>query len=488
MITEEGLPIPGATPRSGDPGPIPVHFGSAIFAWALPFALTGLTVAFDRAMPPELRARTPFLLFYLAIALTSFLAGVGPAFAATILTGMFAIFFELAPSPVNWIALTLIGPVIALGFAHVRNYRDIGRAAALELARLKFIGDHATDWIFLLSDSGIVQYANRTACANLGWRESELLGRSLEIVLPQREGPGLRDLLRAAISGTVPPVEVTFEQRNKSTVVSELSFTAVRTGKDWVVHVAARDVTERRQIEERLREMRLWESMGVMAGGIAHEFNNLLMSVIGNAELAKESLPKGHHAAEMLDDVVAAGERSAELVRMMLATSGHRPRESEEVDPAHVLTWILSTHSLPEKVRLVKTVEPGVFIGDRRSLETLLWGLISNAAESYGPDGGEVSLTIRYGAPPYMSGASFEEGQIHEGLCLGIIVEDTGGGISDDVLKRAFDPFFTTKFAGRGLGLPAVRGIVRAYSGMLRLKTAEQNGTRVEAWLPVRPA
>jgi len=80
--------------------------------------------------------------------------------------------------------------------------------------------------------------------------------------------------------------------------------------------------------------------------------------------------------------------------------------------------------------------------------------------------------------------ASFEEGDPGSGECLGIVVEDRGSGMSPEILERAFDPFFTTRFTGRGLGLPAVRGIVRAYRGRLSLETVAGEGTRVEVWLP----
>jgi signal transduction histidine kinase len=122
--------------------------------------------------------------------------------------------------------------------------------------------------------------------------------------------------------------------------------------------------------------------------------------------------------------------------------------------------------------------------GDRRAFETLLWSLIMNAAEAYGEKGGDVRVTIRQGLPSYAAGASFEEGDPDPGECLCLAVEDAGSGMPPEVLERAFDPFYTTKFTGRGLGLPAVRGIVRAHSGKLWLRTEPGKGTRVEVWLP----
>jgi signal transduction histidine kinase len=186
----------------------------------------------------------------------------------------------------------------------------------------------------------------------------------------------------------------------------------------------------------------------------------------------------------MLDSIASAGERSAELVRTMLATSGYRPQYTEQLQLAQILDSILAIRPLPPNIQVLSSVESHVFSGDRRSIDTLLWSLISNAAESYGRQDGVVRVSIRSGPAPRTPKATFEEGDAGTGECLGVIVEDNGCGMGQEVLDRAFDPFFSTKFTGRGLGLPAVRGIVRAYSGKLLLETAAGKGTHVEVWLP----
>ena len=171
---------------------------------------------------------------------------------------------------------------------------------------------------------------------------------------------------------------------------------------------------------------------------------------------------------------------------MMLATSGYRPRYNERVQVDQLLDGMLATRALPPGIRVWRDVQSVSVQGDQSSLDTLLWSLITNAAESYCNGKGVVRVTIRYGIAPRGEKASFEEGDA-PGECLGIVIEDFGSGMGPDVLERIFEPFFTTKFPGRGLGLPAVRGIVRAYSGKLLLQTAAGQGTRVEVWLPPEP-
>jgi PAS domain S-box-containing protein len=468
------------------PARLHLHYESAVYSYSVAVASIALTGAAYLTLIGTAPIRAPFFLFYVAFALSAFLGGLGPGIFAIGLAGSFAlVFFNPTPGAVSWVALCTLGPVVCVTFAYARAFRDESRASSLELARFKFIGDHASDWIFLLSEEGQIQYANDTACNGLGWPERDLIATSLEELVTEAEKPGLRTLLSSARVGEARPMDVTFQRRDKSTTPSELSCTGIRTGRERVIHVAGRDIAERREIERKLREVRLWESLGVMAGGMAHDFNNLLMSVIGNAELARQLLPPEHEVAGLLNSVVSAGERSAELVRMMLATSGQRSRDTERLDLVHILNWVLSSHSIPGNVTIVKNVEPVPFTGERRTIETLLWSLISNAAESYGDAAGEVRIAIKPAVCPEGGVAHFEEGNTADGDYLCVIVEDDGSGMPADVLSRAFDPFFSTKFTGRGLGLPAVRGIVRAYGGQLRLMSIEGQCTRVEAWLPV---
>jgi two-component system cell cycle sensor histidine kinase/response regulator CckA len=499
-VPKSKVPLPG----SGEPGkPFPapshppvvlraeLHYGPPLFGYALSLALITVTGALRLALMREEPA-VPFILFYPAIAAASFLAGVGPGLLGLVLGALFAVlFFPETPSPANWMALAVVGPLFVTGFAHLRHIREQHLTAAKALASFKFIGDHASDWILLLDETGHIRYANLRACGDLGWTGEELSSRHIDSLVPESQKPALKTLLETSKSSVANPIEVMFERHDKTLVLIELGCTAVRTKEDLVIYAVARGIGERKHLEQKLREVRHWESLGVLAGGVAHDFNNLLTSILGYATLAKDTLPTGHEALPMLDSIVSAGEKSADLVRMMLASAGYRPRYNERLELDGLLHWMLANRPLPPNVRVSCDVESAFFTGDRRSFETLLWSLISNAAESYGGEAyskneGVVRIAMRTGIAPRASRATFEEGDPGTGECLGIIVEDRGCGMAPDVLDRAFDPFFSTKFTGRGLGLAAVRGIVRAYSGKLLLETAPGEGTRVEVWLPAR--
>lgn len=463
-----------------------LHYGPPLFGYTLAIALVTITGMGRLALMTDGNYQGPFVLFYPAIAATSFLAGVGPGLVTMTAGALFATaLFPQFPLPSSWIALSVPGPLLVTGFAHLREISEKNKAVAREYARFRYVSDHVSDWIFLTGESGAIQFANETACRELGFTAEELAGRAIEDLAPAWQRNGLRHLLEQSKAGKATPSEIAFERRDGTLAHAEVGCTAVRTATDVVLHIAARDTTERKLIEEKLREARRWESLRVLAGGIAHDFNNLLTAIIGNASLALSILPDRHPAAGLLENVAHAGDRSAELVRMMLATAGYRPGPGESLRVDELLGKVLGDHRIPVDVRMNLNVPPVSFKGDRQSIETLLRSLIANAVESYGESSGEVTVAAWSGPAPIHQPAGFEEGDVAPGRqCLALMVEDHGCGMTPEVLERAFDPFFTTKFTGRGLGLPAVRGIVRACAGKLWLRTGPAEGTRVEVWLP----
>jgi PAS domain S-box-containing protein len=427
----------------------------------------------------------PFLLFYPAIALAAFFGGAGPGIAVMVAAGLFGAFvFPVFPGAASWVLLGALGSILVVGFARLRGFRDRSAAVAAESARLRLVIEHVSDWIFLLDESRKIEYVNRTACRALGFESTELLGRPLEELEAETQNAALPSLVEQCRDGTVTPAEIVLRRGDGSQVTAEVSCSAIRTRETLVIHVAARDVTERKQIDRKLREARQWESLGALSGGLAHDFNNLLTSIMGNAALAREIVAVDREAVTLLEGVEHAGERCASLIHLMLATSGYRSAARETVRVDELLRETIAARPFPKGVSVRVDSEACEFESDRATMLTLLNGLLANAAESYGESGGEVAVCVRLGELPRLGQASFEEGKARPGKYLGVVVEDQGCGMAGDVAERAFNPFFTTKFTGRGLGLPAVRGIVRAHSGILWMRTKPGEGTRVEVWLP----
>ncbi len=254
------------------------------------------------------------------------------------------------------------------------------------------------------------------------------------------------------------------------------------------------DVTERKKNEQRLRQVQKLESLGIMAGGVAHDFNNLLTSILGNASFVLDTLEPGNRSRAMLQDVVTASERAAQLTRQMLTYAGKDQSRLQPVDVAAAAREVvpLLSASIPKMVRLSLELEDGVPLvdADTAQLQQVMMNLVINAAESI-PERtpGEVRVGVsrqRLKPEDYRDAVMPIEDSDREYVSFS--VTDNGSGMDPATQAHIFDPFFSTKFAGRGLGLAAVLGIVRMHDGTLTVRTAPEKGSVFTVFLPASDA
>jgi signal transduction histidine kinase len=250
---------------------------------------------------------------------------------------------------------------------------------------------------------------------------------------------------------------------------------------------------ERKRLERQVQHGQKLESLGILAGGIAHDFNNLLMGVLGNASLALAQLPVESPARREVLDIERTAKRAAELVQQLLAYSGKGRFVVERVSPSAIVEEMvhLLEVSVSKNASLVLDLDPDApsILADATQVRQVLVNLITNASEALGGRSGVVS--IRTGATRcdrhYLRETCFDE-DLGEGLYARIEVSDTGAGMDRRTMSRIFDPFFTTKFAGRGLGLAAVLGIVRSHRGTIEVRSEPGQGTCFTVLFPADTA
>ena len=247
------------------------------------------------------------------------------------------------------------------------------------------------------------------------------------------------------------------------------------------------DTTDFKRTQDEALARQKLESLGVLAGGIAHDFNNLLGGIVAQAELAETELAIGSQPAQELQAIKDVAVRAGEMVRELMVYSGKDEARLEPVDLSLVVEEMLellkisiSKHAmllvdLPKNLPAVRA--------NAVQIRQIVMNLITNASEALGDKEGVISVTVRRvesgpGAfaespPDYSAGAH-----------LRLEVRDTGCGMTAETVAKIFDPFFTTKFAGRGLGLAAVQGIVRSHGGTVNVVSAPGQGSRFEILLP----
>ncbi|MGH7436144.1 MAG: two-component system sensor histidine kinase NtrB [Polyangiaceae bacterium] len=241
--------------------------------------------------------------------------------------------------------------------------------------------------------------------------------------------------------------------------------------------------------QAQLLQVQKLESLGVLAGGIAHDFNNLLTAILGGASTASLVLPADSPAQAHLRDTVLAVRRAADLTRQLLAYSGKGHFEVRPVDLStvvHEIARLLET-SVPRNVQLrleLPRALPAVE-ADVVQLQQVVMNLVINGAEAIGDRSGTVTVTasVRDLDEASVSRAFAEQG-LAAGRYVHFQVRDTGSGMDEATREKIFDPFFTTKFAGRGLGLAPVLGIVRAHRGAIQVESAPGQGTTFSILLP----
>jgi two-component system, cell cycle sensor histidine kinase and response regulator CckA len=363
------------------------------------------------------------------------------------------------------------------------------------LAKMKAILRAIPDFIFIVSTSGTyVDYlSGEDSLLAIG--RNELIGRSIaDIGLPEEKvSEVLRTLSAAAITGTVQNIQYTLDVKGSLRTYQA----SMAPFQEDLVLALCRDITEERALEQRERELEAQvmhvqklESLGVLAGGIAHDFNNILMAVTGNVHLARQALKNGGHPGEYLDIIEKAAARASGLAGQMLAYAGRGEFFRGPVDMnamASEITEILGA-SVSKKAVFEFYLDPDLpmVMADENQLRQVIMNLVTNASEALEERAGRIAIStgVRYCDEDYIATLSITEA-IKPGCYAWIEVKDTGKGMDEDTLSRIFDPFFTTKFAGRGLGLSAVLGIIGSHCGGLGVISRPGVGSCFRALFPV---
>lgn len=363
-------------------------------------------------------------------------------------------------------------------------------ALAASETRFREIVHNATDAIVVLEvghgENFRCELANPAALAVSGYREAELLGKTPPEILPPANATRLQRLLKECVATQRPVTAERDVPLAKGTRRIHFSLVPIRHERGHVYRVAliARDVTEQRHLEQELIQARKLEALGTLAGGVAHDMNNMLANVLGQLELLELDLPEAVKAsatvATRLSSIRQACAVGRDLVQQILLYSRRQPLQRQRLNLEDLLAECIrlqATSSPPGvKLRFVPTTDvlPSIF-ADPAQVHQLCINLISNAIQAVeGREGGEVKVSL---CP-----ASMDIGP-------GVILEvcDNGVGMSQDVQERMFEPFFTTKPPGRGtgLGLAVVHSIVHAHGGKIDVHSVPNRGTTVKVFLPV---
>ena len=365
------------------------------------------------------------------------------------------------------------------------------RKAAEEHERfLVAVTEQVTDSVIVTDADYAIIYVNRAAQELFGYRLDELLGRRPDVLNAEGAAAEIQEeIYRVVAAGRTYMGTWLNRRKDGSTFMCEFKVSplADECGRKLGYVGIQRDVTERLRMEEQLRHSQKMEAVGKLAGGIAHEFNNLLMGVIGYVYHMLKEVEPGSQAYEDVLQIRKLADRGAVITRQLLAHSRQLPSNPVALDLGSVVadTARMLQRTIGEDIRLelVRRGEVGTVRADRAQMEQVLVNLALNARDAM-PTGGTLRIETH--------SVTLDEGRVapHEGPSPGpyvmLSVADTGCGMDDQTLKRAFEPFFTTKQVGQGtgLGLSTVYGLVKQHGGLVEVDSRPGEGTTVRIYLP----
>ena len=375
-------------------------------------------------------------------------------------------------------------------FLDVSEQRRHEQALRNSEERFRKIFSFAPDPLTISAANGVLLSCNEAFCQFIGYRPDELIGHTtseLNLWVDAKQRATM--LTDVAQKGACDILEARMRRKDGKIRLMRISSRKVDIDGQPFILTAGQDVTEQRNIEQQVLHSQKLESLGVLAGGIAHDFNNLLTGILGNADLALSELSPLAPARDSLSAIETAARRAADLCRQLLAYSGKgrfmvQPLDLKElvVEMGHLLTVSISK-KVVLKYHFAKDL-PAIQ-ADATQMRQTIMNLIVNASEAIGESNGVISLTtgLAHCDLDYLKGC-FAADEVQPGAFVYLEVADTGQGMERVILDRIFDPFFTTKFTGRGLGLPAVLGIVRGHKGAIKVYSEPGRGTTFKLLFP----
>jgi len=351
----------------------------------------------------------------------------------------------------------------------------------------KSIFDNATDGVIVQDRNGTIINVNKKACEIHGFERESLIGVNIELLEARGDKKQIDDRRERILHGDSIIYETEHHRREGEKVDLEVSAKAIEIGGELFIQSFYRDITEKKRIQEQLMHSQKMESVGALAGGIAHNFNNILTTILGYSELLLEFSALDETSKLRVRNIESSARKAGIMVSKLLSFAR---REAHEIVPLNLHDVINDSVRLFEGVldkrigiKMELTSPLQNIEGDPNQIEQILMNLMVNARDAM-PDGGLITIRTeatdvgkdRYEAPAY----------IIPGKYIVLVVSDTGSGIPKQLMNKIFDPFFTTKEKGKGtgLGLATVYGIVKDHKGYVSVESEPGKGSIFSIYFP----
>ena len=349
--------------------------------------------------------------------------------------------------------------------------------------------ENSKDILFTLDLDGSITSVNKAAEEVMGWRRDEAVQKNMKSLVAPEHAALCKTMMRRIVNQEpVRHIEIAVLRKDGRKVLLEASVRLLRSDekKDCIQGIA-RDVTDRRQLENMVRQSQKLEAIGRLSGGLAHDFNNLLCVISGHIELLTEALEPCDPAFRSVTQIRKAADSAAALTRQLLAFSRRQVFHPQVVDLNAIVveTEKLLERLIDEHIEFYTALDPslGRVLVDPVQVEQVIINLVLNARDAM-PEGGK--LTIETSNLDLNDDYHSRISHVPAGKYVLLAMTDTGQGMNEETLSHIFEPFYTTKELGKGtgLGLATVYGIVKQSGGYIWVYSEEGRGTTFKVYLP----
>jgi PAS domain S-box-containing protein len=351
--------------------------------------------------------------------------------------------------------------------------------------------DAAANSIVITDREGQILWVNPAFTKLTGYETGEAIGRTLRLLKSgKHDADFYEDMWKTVLGGEVWQGEVINRRKDGSCYTEEMTITPVFSTMQEIENFVAikQDVTERKSLEVQLQQSQKMEAVGRLAGGVAHDFNNMLMVIRGYADLLDENIKGDKQLSHMIDEILKAADRAASLTNHLLAFSRKQTLIPKVVDLNNEIAEMgkMLPRLIGEDIEL--TVIPGIGLGlvraDPSQVQQIMMNLVVNARDAM-PDGGRLTIATA-NAEWDENYAETHDSEARPGSYVMLAVTDSGVGMDRDTQEHIFEPFFTTKDLGKGtgLGLSIVYGAVKQSGGFIWVYSEPGLGTTFKIYLP----